>query len=312
MVYVGCAGKPEPAPHPVIPKPEERLHREPEIPEPSPEEPAPFEPVHSVELPLAMEVLELGFVELPEGAHLFVLGRRALSLVQVAGDAAETVDQSDLLPLVADLAELARRPQACLQLLTPPDRGPDPWLHLFSTALGAQPAAAAAFRIQSRRLVMEEALWMESEGGIGPCDAFQVAEQFGWPGRAWVVASDSAEPIVFHLENGGSLGVRTAGGGDRVFAGPWGEPLTARGDPELANLYLSSPGLPGEPDYVQELVWQSGTLRPGRRSRTFTGRVAAMLFLPEDGRAVVAEITEPYGTMLHILRAEDLWAEDVP
>ena len=83
MVYVGCAGKPEPAPHPVIPKPEERLHREPEIPEPPPEEPAPFEPVHSVEMPLAMEVLELGFVELPEGAHLLVLGRRALSLVQV-------------------------------------------------------------------------------------------------------------------------------------------------------------------------------------------------------------------------------------
>ena len=152
--------------------------------------------------------------------------------------------------------------------------------------------------------------WPESEGDIGPCNAFQEAWQSGWPGRALVLFSSVKDPVFFHLAEGG-LSISTPFGEERVLGPQLGDLLAATGDLHAARIYVSSPSLPGEPDHVQEYYWDGHDLQEARRSREFSGRLAALALLPGDGRFAVAE-TQPSGSVVHILRDEDLWQEVAP
>ena len=151
-------------------------------------------------------------------------------------------------------------------------------------------------------------MWLESEGGIGPCDAFQEASQHGWPGRALVLLSSVKDPVFFHLAEGGRLSISATSGEERVLGPQSGELLAVVGDLHAASIYVSSPALPGEPDHVQEYYWDGHDLQEGRRSREFHGRLAALALLPGDGRFAVVQ-TDPFGSLLHILPDEDLWEE---
>ena len=254
------------------------------------------------------QVVELGFLHLDDVTHLLVLGRRTLSLIRIEPAAAELLHQADLLASIDPRGRLRRHAQGCLQFLVPPDRTSEPWLHLFSTGLGFPMAGSAAFRVHDGRLIRQQPMWLESEGGIGPCDAFQAASQYGWPGRALVLLSSANDPAFFHLSEGGSLRITAPSGGERALGPRSGELLTFTGDLHAARIYASSPALPGEPDHVQEYYWDGHDLQEGRRSREFHGRLAAMALLPGDGRFAVVQ-TDPSGSLLHILRDEDLWQE---
>jgi hypothetical protein len=251
-------------------------------------------------------VVELGFLRLDDVAHLLVLARRTLSLIRIEPTTLEVLHQADLVASIGSLAHLHRHAQGCLQFLVPPDRTPAPWLHLFSTGLGFPTAGSASFRIHDGRLIPQQPMWLESEGGLGPCDAFQEASQHGWPGRALMLLSAANDPVFFHLAQGGSLSITAPSGEERALGLQSGELLASTGDLHEARIYVSSPALPGEPDHVQEYYWDGLDLQQARRSRQFGGHLVALALLPGDGRFAVAE-TGPSGSVLHILRDEDLW-----
>ncbi len=300
IVYVGCIGQippNDPTPPPAEPS---RLSRIPEA-----------GPSRSLELSMQDQVVELGFLRLDDVAHLLVLGRRTLSLIRIEPAAAELLHQADLLASIDPQAHLRRHAQGCLQFLVPPDRAPEPWLHLFSTGLGFPMAGSAAFRVQDGRLIRQQPMWLESEGGIGPCDAFQAASHYGWSGRALVLLSSAKDLGFFHLAEGGSLRITAPSGEQRALGPRSGELLASTGDLDEARVYVSSPALPGEPDHVQEYYWDGHDLQERRRSREFNGRLAALALLPGDGRFAVAE-TDSSGSVVHILRDEDLWLEAAP
>jgi len=310
IVYVGCAGQVPPPvqpsrPEPTLPTP--RLVRTPDrlvrTPEP--------ESLRSLELPMQDQVVELGFLRLDDVAHLLILGRRTLSLIRIEPAAAELLHEADLLASIDPQARLRRHAQGCLQFLVPPDRTPAPWLHLFSTGLGFPTAGSAAFRVHDGRLIQQQPMRLESAGGIGPCDVFQEAWQYGWPGRALVLLSSMKDLVFIHLAEDGSLRITAPSGEERILGPQSGELLASTGDLHAARIFVSSLALPGEPDHVQEYYWDGQYLREARRSREFSGRLAALALLPGDGRFVVAE-TDLSGSVVHILRDEDLWLEAAP
>lgn len=309
IVYVGCVGQvppSDPTPPPVRPSPPG-----PTLPAPPPTRTPEPQPLESLKFSVQDQVVELGFLRLDDVTHLLVLGRRTLSLIRIEPGATELLHQANLLVSIDPQAQLRRHAQGCLQFLVPPDRSEVPWLHLFSTGLGFPTAGSAAFRVQDGRLIRQQPLWLESAGGIGPCDAFQEALQYGWPGRALVLLSSVKEPVFFHLSGGGSLSISAPFGEERVLGVQSGELLASTGDLRAARIYASSPVLPGESDHVQEYDWDGYNLQEVRRSREFSGRVVALALLPGDGRFAVAE-TDPAGSVVHILRDEDLWQEEVP
>jgi len=311
IVYVGCIGQAppvlsDPAPPPLQPsQPGSALPDPPLVRSPEPA------PLVSLELPLQDPVVELGFLRLDEVPHLLVLGRRTLSLVRIEPTAMVLLHQADLLASMVPKARFERHARACLQFLLPPDGTPTPWLHVFSTALGFPTVGAAAFRVHDGRLIAQQPVWLESERGTGPCDAFREALQYGWPGRTLVLWSSVNDPVFFHLTHGGSLRISAPSGEEHTLGLQSGELLASSGDLDAARIYASSPALPGELDHVQEYDWDGYDLLEARRSREFSGRLAALALLPDDGRFVVAQ-NHAFGTLLHVLRDEDLWLEIVP
>jgi hypothetical protein len=278
------------------------------VEEPAPEPP----PLESFQIPVNDQVLELAAVREGGAPGLLVLGRRALLLYRVDPAQGWIVDRVDLVSRIAPDARLDRRALACLQLVTPPDDGPSRLLHLFSTALGVRSLGEASFHLADGRLIAADSEWLEDEGAPGPCDAFHEGLHRGWAGRPLLLFSPRAGALLFHLDHDDHLAVTSGPESGRAF--PWasGEPLLAQGDPEGARLYVSSPALPGVPDHVREYVWDGEDLEERRRSHAFPGRLSAMAFLPEDGRAVLAEVTGSGSSILRILKEEELWAEPVP
>ena len=136
----------------------------------------------------------------------------------------------------------------------------------------------------------------------------QESLQYGWPGRALVLFSSVRDPVFFHLAESGNLSLTAPFGDERVLGVQSGELLASAGDLRAARIYASSPVLPGEADHVQEYHWDGHDLQESRRSRDFSGRLVALALLPGDGRFAVAE-TDPFGSVVHILRDEDLWEE---
>ena len=306
IVYVGCAGQTppsDPTPPPVQPS-----RPVPTLPEPRMVHTPEPEPSRSLRLSMQDRVVELGFLRLDDVVHLLVLGRRTLSLIRIEPAAAKLLHQADLLASIDPQAQLHRHAQGCLQFLVPPDRTPAPWLHLFSTGLGFPTAGSAAFRVHDGRLIQQQPMRLESAGGIGPCDVFQEAWQYGWPGRALVLLSSMKDLVFIHLAEDGSLRITAPSGEERILGPQSGELLASTGDLHAARIFVSSLALPGEPDHVQEYYWDGQYLREARRSREFSGRLAALALLPGDGRFVVAE-TDLSGSVVHILRDEDLWLD---
>ena len=119
------------------------------------------------------------------------------------------------------------------------------------------------------------------------------------------------DPLFFHLTGGGSLSIATPSGEERALGLQSGELLASTGDLHAGRIYISSPALPGQPDHVREYDWDGHDLQETRRSQELSGRLAALALLPGDGRFAVAE-TDPSGSVVHILRGEDLWQEGAP
>jgi hypothetical protein len=278
------------------------------VEEPTPEPP----PLESFPILVEDQVLELAAIREGDAPALLVLGRRALLLYRIDPAQGSILDQVDLVSRIPPDARIDRRGLACLQLVEPPDGGQSRLLHLFSTALGVRTLGEATFHLADGRLIAADAGWLEDEGVPGSCDAFHEGLHRGWAGRSLLLFSPRAGALLFHLDRDGRLAVTSGPESGRTF--PWaaGEPLLARGDPEEAWVYLSSPALPGEPDHVGEYLWDGAELHEQRRSHPASGRLAAMAFLPDDGRAVLAEVTGPGTTVLRILREEDLWMEGAP
>ena len=119
--------------------------------------------------------------------------------------------------------------------------------------------------------------------------------------------------MIVHLDGAGRLVVSPREGLPIFFfPGAVGEPLAGITRKGKGRVYLSSSSLPGEPDRVQEMMWDGEKLAPGRTSREFGGRISALAFLPRDGRITVAEVRWPGHTTIHFLRESDLWPEGSP
>jgi hypothetical protein len=210
-------------------------------------------------------------------AGVAVLGRRSIALFNRDGGPIAGMDLAGEVPAGKPLP---RRPLGAI--VEAEDGGWDLWSSLLDER--------AVYRFDPAVPAVEV---VDVEPPPGAVEALER----GWPGP--VV---EAEELLFRLDDEGRLHAEPSGA---VSDDPVGEPLAVTRAGGGWTVYASAPGVPGEPDRILELLWDGTAFRPGRRSRPFDGRVAALL--PGGREIVVALVEAPRRSRLLFLRAAALW-----
>jgi len=274
VIYVGCARPvpPRPVPSPTPPPAVEPGPEPAPVPAPEPE-PAPVPAPEAVSAVVDDEVVALAAGR--DGVA--VLGRRSVALIAPDGSRLAALDLAGAVPAGKDLP---RRP---LGAIVEAEEGT--W-DLWSSLLDDR----AVYRF-------DPAVPSLQPVDVAPPPGAVEALERGWPGP--VV---EAGELVFRLDDDGLLHVEPDGA---VSGGPVGEPLSASRVRGGWSVLVSAPVPPGEPDRVLELLWDGTELRPGRSSRPFDGRVAALA--PGDGDVVVAVEEGPRRSRVIFLSPRALW-----